>query len=78
MVNQKLVSLKIDLDLLVSLDQWCDYFSVKRNRFINDLIRSSLANPSTYQISRIIARYQPDLLPLWYKIEYDLDFDNDI
>ena len=55
MVNQKLISLKLDLDLLDQIDSFCSLNKCKRNRVINDYLRIGLANLSHYAVSRLVA-----------------------
>ena len=46
MVSQKMISFKIDEDLLPMLDMLCDEFGSKRNRMLNCLVRIGVTNLS--------------------------------
>lgn len=46
MVNQKLLSFKLDSDLVAHLDELCDEYGVKRNRMLNLLVRVGVNNMS--------------------------------
>lgn len=41
-VNQKAISVKLDVDTLLQLDKECDLGHMKRNRIINEAVRMYL------------------------------------
>lgn len=57
MVNQKLISFKIDADLLDQVDSYCQCNDTKRNRVINDFLRIGLSNLSHYMMCRLLAEH---------------------
>lgn len=56
MVNQKLISFKIDSDLLPALDEYCRCVCLKRNSALNIAVRHLVANISTFELTKLIAR----------------------
>lgn len=55
MVNQKLISFKVDATALVALDDLCVKIGCNRNKFLNFLVRFALDNACFYECSLVTA-----------------------
>lgn len=53
MVNQKAISVKLDVDTLLQLDRGCDFGYIKRNRIINEAVRIYLDTKDTKRRCRL-------------------------
>lgn len=60
MVTQKLISFKIDVELLLSLDSLCSEYCLKRNTMLNVLIRTGCSclsdKKAKYSIMAVLSK----------------------
>ena len=57
MVTQKLISLKVDQQILADFDALCSSIGTNRNNLINFAMKATINNLSSWQMCKLVVAY---------------------